>query len=184
MSPLVDWAAGGVPGGLRTVVLVEGVSDQAAVEALAVRLGRDLAAEGVRVVPIGGAMSIRRYLNFFTEQAPRLRLRGLCDAREEPYFRAVLQPYAYNVCVEDLEDELIGALGPARVEQVIEACGDLRKLRTFQSQPAQRGRTDRQQLRRFMGTTSGRKAGYAHALVQALDLARVPEPLDRLLVHL
>ncbi|WKU06104.1 TOPRIM nucleotidyl transferase/hydrolase domain-containing protein [Micromonospora sp. HUAS LYJ1] len=43
--------------GLTTVVLVEGVSDRGAVEALAVRRGRDLPGEGVRVLPIGGAMS-------------------------------------------------------------------------------------------------------------------------------
>jgi hypothetical protein len=34
-----------------------------------------------------------------------------------------------------------------------------------------------------MGTRSGRKAGYAGALVAALDLARVPRPLDRVLAH-
>ncbi|BFO17906.1 hypothetical protein SHKM778_42940 [Streptomyces sp. KM77-8] len=49
------WAAGG-PGdparelaerfGVRTAVLLEGLSDAAAIEALAVRRGRDLAAEG------------------------------------------------------------------------------------------------------------------------------------------
>src|SRR4029453_5508453 len=41
-------------GGARAVVLVEGFSDQIAIETLAVRRGRDLAAEGVVVVPIGG----------------------------------------------------------------------------------------------------------------------------------
>ena len=42
----------------HAVVLVEGLSDQAAVEALAERRGRDLDAEGVAVVPIGGAQAI------------------------------------------------------------------------------------------------------------------------------
>lgn len=41
--------------GLRAAVLVEGASDQAAVEALATRRGRDLAAEDVAVVAMGGA---------------------------------------------------------------------------------------------------------------------------------
>ena len=36
----------------RTVVLVEGISDQLAVEALAERQGRDLTAEGVVIVPM------------------------------------------------------------------------------------------------------------------------------------
>jgi hypothetical protein len=44
--------AGGRP---RAVVLVEGLSDRCAVEALAERRGRDLRAERVSVVPIGGA---------------------------------------------------------------------------------------------------------------------------------
>ena len=39
--------------GARAAVLVEGASDQAALESLAVRLGRDLAAEGVHVLPMG-----------------------------------------------------------------------------------------------------------------------------------
>lgn len=39
----------------RAVILVEGWSDQAALEALARRRGRDLLAEGVVVMPIGGA---------------------------------------------------------------------------------------------------------------------------------
>jgi hypothetical protein len=34
-----------------------------------------------------------------------------------------------------------------------------------------------------MGTGSGRKTRYAQLLVDALDLANVPEPLDRLLAH-
>ncbi|MGC5663334.1 hypothetical protein ACN261_23450 [Micromonospora sp. WMMD723] len=37
------------------------------------------------------------------------------------------------------------------------------------------------QLRRFLGTTGGRRARYAAALVHALDPDHVPRPLDRLL---
>jgi hypothetical protein len=158
---------------VHTAVLVEGESDRVAVETLAGRLGRT--AEGVRVVPIGGAMSIRRYL-WLGDVGPRLL--GLCDAREEPYFRRALADV--YVCVADLEDELIRALGAPSVERVVAALGDLRRLRTFQQQPAQQGRTVEQQLRRFLGTTSGRKARYAGSLVQALDLTRVPRPLERL----
>ena len=42
------------------VILVEGVSDQRALEALAARHGRDLEAEGVAIVPIGGAHAVGR----------------------------------------------------------------------------------------------------------------------------
>ncbi|NED78870.1 ATP-dependent endonuclease, partial [Streptomyces sp. SID11233] len=47
--------------GFRAAVLVEGLSDLAAIEALATGRGRDLAAEGTAVVSMGGAMSIAKY---------------------------------------------------------------------------------------------------------------------------
>jgi hypothetical protein len=53
----------------------------------------------------------------------------------------------------------------------------------MQRQPAQRGRTVEAQLRRFMGTHSGRKLKYARLLVEALDLDAVPRPLDGVLAH-
>jgi hypothetical protein len=94
------------PDGTRAVVLVEGLSDQRAVEALAVRLGRDLAAEG-----------------------------------------------------------------------------DLLLFRKFQRQPAQRDKPVAALLRRFLGTRSGRKIHYGTALVNALDLERIPTPLEHLLAR-
>src|SRR5215216_69833 len=63
-------AAAHAPGSVdvRAVVLVEGISDQCALAALAERRGRDLHAEGISVVPIGGAQSIGRFLNRFGPQ--------------------------------------------------------------------------------------------------------------------
>jgi hypothetical protein len=87
------------------------------------------------------------------------------------------------VCVADLEDELIRSLGVALVEEVVEAQGEIGSFRTFQKQPAQRNRTRHQQLRRFMGTRSGRKIHYGRVLAEALDLTRVPRPLDSVLAH-
>src|SRR5262249_43332110 len=115
--------------GARVVVLVEGVSDQIAVETLAVRHGRDLAAEGVAVLPAGGAHGVVRYLRRFGTEGAGARLAGLCDADEEhitrraltvaslgaPGSRADLERLGFFVCAEDLEDELIRAAGPARV---------------------------------------------------------------------
>jgi hypothetical protein len=180
---------------LRTVVLVEGVSDQVALEALAERRGRNLEAERISVVPIGGARSIGRFLGLFGPQGLDVGLTGLCDAGEEGDFRrgleraglgsnltrADMESRGFYVCVADLEDELIRALGAASVEQVIDAQGDLGSFRTLQKQPAQQGRTTEAQLRRFMGSGSGRKIRYARLLVDALDLTHVPRPLDRLL---
>jgi OLD-like protein len=181
----------------HSVVLVEGASDQAAFEALAGRHGRDLGAEGVLVVSIGGAQAIGSFVDLYGPHGRGVRLAGLCDAAEEGHFRRALEraglaaaldragmeELGFYVCVADLEDELIRALGPAAVVEVIDAQGELDALRTFQKQPAWRERALDEQLRRFLGTHSGRKIHSAASLVRALDLTRVPRPLDRLLAH-
>jgi Overcoming lysogenization defect protein-like, TOPRIM domain len=181
----------------RTVVLVEGISDQRALEALAQRRGRNLDAERISIVSIGGAQAIGSFLARLGPQGLDVRLAGLCDAAEEGEFqrgleraglgsdltRADMERLGFYVCVEDLEDELIRSLGTAAVEQVIEARGDLASFRTFQKQPAWQGRTTEEQLRRFLGTYRGRKIQYGALLVGALDLTRVPPPLERLLAH-
>ncbi|MFC8430318.1 TOPRIM nucleotidyl transferase/hydrolase domain-containing protein [Streptomyces sp. NPDC057253] len=174
---------------VRTAVLLEGPSDLAAVETLAARRGRDLAAEGVAAVSMGGAMSIARYAAVLGPPGLDLRLTGLCDVREQPYYergleRAGAADAEYFVCVSDLEDELIRALGTARVEEIVGTEGDLRPWQTFRSQPAQHGRPRDQQLRRFLGTKKGRKIRYGHLLVEALDADRVPAPLEELFAAL
>jgi len=187
-----DWVEG-----LSAVVLVEGVSDQLALEALAARRGRKLEAEDVAIVPMGGATNIGSFLDRFGPHGAGVRLAGLCDAGEEGDFRRGLERaglgsnlsrhemegLGFYVCVADLEDELIRALGAAAVERVIENQGELESFRTFQRQPQWRGRTTEGQLRRFLGTHSGRKIQSAALLVDALDLGRVPRPLDRVLAY-
>jgi hypothetical protein len=186
-----------VDGDARTVVLVEGTSDRLAVEALARRRGRNLDAEGISVVPIGGAQAIGRFLDRFGPQGLDLKLAGLCDAAEEANFRRALEraglgsdltrsemeQLGFYVCVVDLEDELIRALGSDAVEELVAAQGHLGSFRTLQKQPAWQGRPKEEQLRRFMGSGGSRKIRYASLLVDALDLTRVPRPLDLLLAH-
>jgi hypothetical protein len=182
---------------VRAVVLVEGISDRSALKALAERRGRDLDAEGIAVVAIGGAQAITRYLDLFGPQGLDLELAGLCDAAEERNFkrgleragfgsnltRADMERLGFYVCVADLEDELIRALGPATVENVVAAHDDLGRFRTLQKQPEWRERPLGSQLRRFMGSGGRRKIRYARFLVEALDLADVPRPLDAVLAH-
>ena len=48
-----------------TAVLVEGISDRRAIEALAERRGYDLEATGVSIVSIGGSKNITRWLEAF-----------------------------------------------------------------------------------------------------------------------
>jgi hypothetical protein len=168
--------------GSCAVVLVEGMSDQAAVDTLAERSGRDLRGDGVFVVPMGGATNIGHFVDLFGPSGFGVRLAGLCDQREERDFRRGLDRVGpYFVCVADLEDEMIRALGTRRVEELIEAEGEGGPFLTFTRQPAHRGALRDQQLRRFMGTRSGRKIRYGHILAAALDLTQVPGPLARLL---
>jgi hypothetical protein len=173
------------------VVLVEGLSDRIALETLAERRGRDLRSEEVSIVPIGGAQAIGRVLAEYAGA----RLAGLCDAGEELSYRRGLEraglgsdltrtdmeALGFFVCVADLEDELIRALGAERVQEVVEAHGDLAPFRTLQKQPEWRGRPVEAQLRRFFGSGARRKIRYARHLVEALELDRVPRPLDGVL---
>jgi hypothetical protein len=182
-------------GDARAVVVVEGISDRIALETLARRRGRDLAAERVAIVPIGGAQAIGRFLDRFGSEGATARLAGLCDEGEEDVFRRALERaglgrgltrvelerLGFHVCVRDLEDELIRALGTASVESVLEAEGDLGAFRTFQKQPPWRGRRVEDQLRRFLGSADSRKLRYAQVLVSALELEQMPRPLDGVL---
>jgi hypothetical protein len=179
------------------VVIVEGVSDRAALEALATRRGLRLDDRGMQVVPVGGFGNLGRHLQLLAPKRSALRVAGLCDEAEElhlkrglaragfgsPLTRVDMERLGFFVCVADLEDELIRALGPIQVEEVVAAQGELGSFRGFQNQPAQRGRAVERQLRRFMGTRAGRKAKYARLLVEALDLTRVPRPLERVLAY-
>lgn len=182
----------------RSVVLVEGASDAGAVRAMAARHGRDLAAEGVAVVAMGGVTNIGRYLTEYGPPGQDLRLCGLYDVGEERHVARALQRVGlaastaredlagsgFHACVVDLEDELIRSMGVAAAEQVIAEAGDDGAYRTFLRQPFHRDRPDQVRLRRFLGTTSGRKIGYAPLLVAALPPDREPPPLRALLARL
>jgi len=169
---------------LRGVVLVEGTSDRLAVEALALRLGRDLQAEGVSIVPMGGFGNLPHFL----ERYQNLRLAGVYDVGEERHFlralgcddRRELERAGFYACTRDLEDELTRAVGPEEMERVLAGQGELRAFRTYQKQPAHRDRPLEEQLHGFMWN---RKQKYAVLLVEALDLEQVPRPLDRVLAR-
>lgn len=179
------------------VVLVEGVSDQIALETLAARRERNLEAEGVVVLPIGGAHAVTKYLTQFGPNGAGLRLAGLCDTGEEGIFRrglvnagiggprtrAEMAELGFCVCVDDLEDELIRAVGIAEVEELFESQGDLRSFRSLTRQAAWRDQPTQAQMRRFLGSGARRKLRYARRLVHAVALDRVPAPLDDVLAR-
>lgn len=178
------------------VVLVEGISDQIALETAAVCRGRDFEVERVVIVPIGGAHAIGRFLARFGPLRTPVRLAGLCDVHEAEIFRrglvtanvgspctqADLEDLGFYVCVDDLEDELIRAVGTDGVEALFDSQGDLGSFRSLQSQPAWRGREPEEQMRRFLGSGSRRKLRYARLLVEAaVGRDALPRPLDALL---
>ena len=165
----------------NAVVLVEGPSDRIALETLAARRGRDLAAEGVTVVAIGGAQAIERTLRGLSG----VRVAGLYDVAEE---RDVLRGLeragrgadGFFACDPDLEGELVRALGTERMLELVEARGQLGGFTTYRKQPAQRAKPLEAQLH---GWLHNWKIRYAAPLVEALDLDRVPRPLEQVLAH-
>jgi len=193
---VIDRVAGRV-GEPATVVLVEGLSDQIALDVLAARLGRNLRGEGIAIVPMGGANNLRHFLALFGPRGKSTRLAGLYDSAEQRRVRRELEhaglassrdpvgleAFGFYACVTDLEDELIRSLGPAGVELVIDAQGELASLRRMQNEPFHQERTPTQHLHRFLGAHSGRKYRYARALVTALDLTKIPAPLAALLAR-
>ena len=163
------------------VLLVEGISDQIAVETLATRRGRDLRAAGVAIVPMGGASGLRRVLE--RHVPPTARVVALCDLGERDLVARSIadsgRGIALFACDPDLESELIRAVGAVRVREVLDAQGDGRSFRTLQTQPEWRGRPVASQLRRFIGAGSRRKLRYARLLTDAAaDLDRIPAVLD------
>ncbi len=172
----------------RVVVLVEGASDRAALAELAGRRGEDLAALGVAVVAMGGATNVGHYVQRWEGRG--VHIGGLCDVGEVAWFARALgcsptpgAEHGVGVCVVDLEDELIRALGVAGVEEVIARDGRLGSLQKLRRQPAQRDRLPHEHLRRFVGARSGYKERYARLMIAALDLDRVPAVLHAVLDH-
>jgi hypothetical protein len=75
----------------RAVILVEGVSDRVALEAVASRLDRDLSLEGISVVAMDGATNIGRFLDRFGPHGLGIVRAGLYDVTEEPDIRRGLE---------------------------------------------------------------------------------------------
>jgi hypothetical protein len=182
---------------IRTLVLVEGESDAAAVRALANLIGLDLAQHHVWLQSTNGVTNYSRALSTFTLTHPYAGFCGLYDIADERYVRRALSglatpiaddasvvSFGFFACVADLEDELIRALGAESVERVIEEQGELASLRRFQAMPQHRGTPVQQQLRRFLGTRATRKIRSAQRLVEALTVDQLPPPLAGLAARL
>lgn len=173
------------------VVLVEGRSDAVVVAQLLA--WRDLSE--VEVVVMNGITNIERHLSLLDVE-DWSTVCGLCDAGEIRFVeralarrgfdargREALARLGFFVCDADLEDELFRALGTDEVLAAIDDLAELGRLRTLQGQPEWRGRPLEEQLRRFVGTASGRKQRLAQALGARLTPATTPQPLRDLVDH-
>lgn len=180
---------------VRKVVLLEGVSDIAAVTAVA--KSRDVALDHVELIDLGGVTNVRRELRELHQLPEDCEILGLCDAPEARFVEQALKEvgrtvrdasdlpaYGFFVCHADLEEELIRALGTDRVVAVIAQLGLDTKLATLQQQPAWQERPLAEQLHRFCGVASGRKELLAGALAAAIRPDEAPEPLQALVDRL
>ena len=178
------------------VVLLEGRSDVAAVRTAAATAGVDL--DDVRLVDLGGITNIRSHLAALAREEPGAeQVLGMCDAGETRYVESALQAsglwvrdasdlpsVGFFVCVADLEDELLRALGTRRVLEILDRMGLRGKLDALAQQPAWRDRPLHEQLHRFAGVASGRKELLAAELTAELAPDELPEPLRLLLDRL
>jgi hypothetical protein len=181
----------------KTLVLVEGDSDAAAVRALAKLIGCDLALHHIQVCSADGVTNFSRVLSDFLRSSPGAQFCGMYDVADERYVRRALadlgapiaanenlESFGFFACVADLEDELIRAIGTDGVEHVIEVQGELSSFRRFQAMPQYRNAPVQQQLRRFLGTRATRKIRSAQRLVEALQVPQLPRPLAQLAAKL
>jgi hypothetical protein len=162
----------------QAVILVEGASDGRALAEVARLRGYDLTAPRITVLAMSGVTNLAHHLLAVPHGT---RVTGLYDVAQRAYVRATLgrlgRTEPFFACDRDLEDELIRALGPDRVLEVIEQVGDLGRWDVLRHQPFHRDRPRVDVLRRFVGTTSGRKLRYAGLLAAALAPDEVPAPL-------
>ena len=180
---------------MRTIIVVEGVTDQLALTLAARRSGRDLDAEGASVVAIHGAHALGRFLRQLAAEGPGPKLAGLYDEGEEAVIRGALERAGYGAdlhgvrleaigffaCVADLEEELIRAAGESHLSTLIDLEGDSQPWHTFQHQHAWRGRPVDQQFRRFIRSVSERNSRYIRAIIETIDPSGLPRPLRLLL---
>ncbi len=169
------------------VVLVEGESDAVVVRALIA--ARDGDAD---VRPMGGVTNLAHHLEELG--GPADHVIALVDAGELRFAEGALRRHGVRaegaeqlawhgvfVCERDLEDVLIRALGTDTVLDELAGMGELAAFRTLAQMPQWRDRPVAEQLHRFAGSGSGRKARLAARLVRRLDPQHLPAPLDALL---
>lgn len=176
----------------RLIVLLEGASDVAAVRALMSTCGID--PSPVELVSLGGVTNVGRMLKEVRQVRGDVDVVGLCDAAETRFVEQALNDdglpvadatdlpmYGFFVCEQDLEDELIRALGADRALDALVGAGLGGKFDNLRAQAPWADRPLDEQLHRFCGAASGRKELAAGILAGALAEDEIPEPMSMLL---
>jgi predicted ATPase len=175
----------------RKAVLVEGLSDKYAIEALAERKGRNLDAEGVSVVAMKGCGLIGTFLSLLGSKGLGVRLVGMCDGPEDEQWaksleehgfgkgmdRAAMAKVGFFVCDKDLEDVLVTAVGDAQALKILDGQGEKPAFDSYVKQPAHAGKSQHEQICDFLHSR-GRHIRYAPLLVDELDLTKTPPALE------
>lgn len=178
----------------RSVVLVEGPSDKYAVEAVALRLGRNLDGEGFSVLAMEGGCGLGTFLKLFGPAGFDLTITGLCDVDKEQQWanaledagignnldRAAMEALHFYVCDRDLEAELMQALGDDAVLAIIDAEGDRASFERFAASPDYQNEPTREQLRAYIHKR-GRNIRYAPLMVDKVEMAAMPYSLTGVL---
>ena len=172
------------------LVLLEGPSDVAALEAVLTSRGGKGEGTAYRLVDMGGVTNVARHLAEGARQRPAPRVLGLCDAAEawvvvralrdaghDVDDEADLERFGFFVCDRDLEEELIRAHGVDACLALLERQGLGHRFRAFSRQRAWTGRPVEDRLRRFSGVASGRKVRLARDLAEALGPDQLPAPI-------
>jgi AAA domain, putative AbiEii toxin, Type IV TA system len=177
----------------RHVVLVEGITDYQAVRLIATKLGRNLDAEGVAVLPLDGGGTLKVYLELLGPDGLDLDLAGLCDADYEQDWRSKLagagltvttrqemEAAGFFVADRDLEDELVAALGTTNTQVVISNDGAAGDFQQFANSAGQQGEPLAEQLRAFV---QKKKTRWTPQLAAAIAPASIPPSIAALLAH-
>jgi hypothetical protein len=135
-----------------------------------------------------GAGAVGTYLRLFGTAGLRLAVFGMCDEDKESKWlselqkagfpvsdRASMKAAGFMVCVKDLEQEFVRALGLGGAQAVISNEGETPIFAAFQKQPAYSGAPLDEQLRRFFQKDNIR---WAAPLVDALNVKAIPGPLN------
>lgn len=172
------------------LVLLEGPSDVAALEAVLAARGPEVTGTAYRLVDLGGVTNTGRQLRAAARRDPPPRVVGLCDegeawvvvralrevGRDVPDVRD-LPRHGFFVCRRDLEEELIRALGVEACLALLDGMALGHRFRAFSRQRAWAGRPVEDRLHRFAGIASGRKIRLAGAMAAALGPDQVPPPI-------